>query len=73
LCGPLLRGYARRLVGVDLSGGMLHKARQRKVYDGLIRAELTAHLQNQPEGYDIIASSDTFNYFGSLEVLFASA
>jgi len=73
LCGPLLRGYARRLTGVDLSGGMLQKARQRKVYDDLIQAELTAHLRDQPEGYDIIVSSDTFNYFGSLGVLFASA
>ena len=27
LCGPLLRPYAKRLVGVDLSSGMLERAR----------------------------------------------
>ena len=34
LCGPHLRPFARRLVGVDLSAGMLDRARQR----GLRRA-----------------------------------
>ena len=29
LCGPLLAPYARRLVGVDLSDGMLKHAREK--------------------------------------------
>ena len=33
LCGPLLKPWARRLVGVDLSGGMLEKARALQLYD----------------------------------------
>ena len=36
LCGPLLRPYARRLVGVDLSTGMLAQARGRGVYEDLV-------------------------------------
>src|SRR4029453_9055138 len=33
LCGPLLRGHAKMLHGVDLSGGMLAKAADAKLYD----------------------------------------
>ena len=44
-CGPLLRPYARRLTGVDLSPAMIEQARARQVYDDLIVAELTAHLE----------------------------
>lgn len=41
LCGPLLRPFARRLVGVDLSAAMLERAAERAVYDALEAAELT--------------------------------
>ena len=41
LCDPLLRPYARRLVGVDLSAKMLTKAAGRKTYDDLVKYELT--------------------------------
>ncbi|TCO78095.1 putative TPR repeat methyltransferase [Plasticicumulans lactativorans] len=67
LCGPLLKPWARRLVGVDLSGGMLEKARARGVYDELEQAELTAFLGAAQAGaYDVIASADTLCYFGEL-------
>jgi predicted TPR repeat methyltransferase len=46
LCGPLIAPYARRLVGVDLSEGMLDQARARGVYDDLVRRELTAYLRD---------------------------
>ncbi|RZI80325.1 MAG: tetratricopeptide repeat protein [Rubrivivax sp.] len=67
LCGPLIAPYAQRLVGVDLSGQMLAKARPRQVYDELIKAELTAHLQSVPGAHDLIVSADTLCYFGALE------
>ena len=55
-CGPLLKPYARRLVGVDLSPAMLEKARGRAVYDDLIEAELTAHFEAAAaESCDLIA------------------
>ena len=37
LCGPLLAPYARRLIGVDLSEGMLALAKEKHVYDALIK------------------------------------
>ncbi|MHC4471150.1 MAG: class I SAM-dependent DNA methyltransferase, partial [Planctomycetota bacterium] len=73
LCGPRLRPFARRLVGVDLSEGMLGEARGRGSYDELVAAELTEHLRGSPAAYDAIVAADTFNYFGPLEELFAAA
>jgi predicted TPR repeat methyltransferase len=67
LCGPLIAPYAQRLIGVDLSGQMLAKAKPRQVYDELIKAELTAYLLSAPRAYDLIVSADTLCYFGALE------
>jgi predicted TPR repeat methyltransferase len=66
LCGALLRPYARRLVGVDLSPAMLAKARAKKRYDALSRADL-ATAGTMPDGpFDLIVSSDVLVYFGDL-------
>ncbi|MBW3600509.1 MAG: tetratricopeptide repeat protein, partial [Planctomycetes bacterium] len=54
LCGPLLRPYARRLVGVDLSAGMLARSHARGVYDGLLHGELTEYLEQHAEAFDLI-------------------
>jgi predicted TPR repeat methyltransferase len=73
-CGPLLRPYARRLIGVDLSPAMLEKARAREVYDELIEAELTAYFLEAPNAsWDLIVSADTLVYFGDLQPISAAA
>lgn len=66
LCGPLIRPYARRLVGVDLSAGMLEKASLRGDYDELVEAELTTWLQASSSAWDIVVCADTLVYFGEL-------
>ncbi|MEO8064102.1 MAG: tetratricopeptide repeat protein [Pseudomonadota bacterium] len=71
--GPLLRSSARRLVGVDLSAGMLAKARQRGVYDELYEAELVAFMRAHPGEYDVIFATDTLIYFGGLDEVVAAA
>ncbi len=73
LCGPLLRPFARRLDGVDLSNGMLEKARVRGGYDDLVAAELTAFISGKMDAYDAIVSADTLCYFGRLEAVFSAA
>jgi predicted TPR repeat methyltransferase len=73
LCGPLVAPYARRLVGVDLSAGMLAQAKARNVYDELFKVELTAYLRDWPETFDVIVSADTLVYFGPLEAVVAAA
>ncbi len=71
MCAKYLRPLASELVGVDLSKGMLQKARKLGLYDCLEDGELTAFLANKPNGYDVVVSADTLCYFGKLEV-FAS-
>lgn len=67
LCGLLLRADAGRLDAVDLSGGMLAKARERGIYDELVEMELCAFMRQRPGTYDVIVSADTYVYFGALE------
>lgn len=66
LCAPFLRPVAASLVGVDLSGGMLDKARERKLYDSLHQAELGAFLAADKASYDVTVAADVFCYFGDL-------
>jgi len=72
LCGPLLKPWARRLVGCDLSGAMLERAARRGAYDALRKEELTAFLRAHPGAFDVVVSADTFNYFGELREVAAA-
>jgi predicted TPR repeat methyltransferase len=72
LCGPLLKPYAKRLTGVDLSAGMLAKARARRHYDDLVEAELTRYLNDQNKNCDLIVCADTLCYFGELTRVFTA-
>jgi predicted TPR repeat methyltransferase len=73
LCGPLVSSFVTRLVGVDLSSGMLAQARKRGVYHELAKAELTEYLLSVPVGFDIVISADTLVYFGALERALSAA
>jgi predicted TPR repeat methyltransferase len=66
LVGPMLRPLAARLVGIDLSPGMLKRAMLTEAYDELHEAELTEFLQGRPDTFDIIICADTLCYFGDL-------
>ena len=73
LCGPIVKPLASKLVGVDLSAGMLRKAKQRDTYDSLHLAELTDFMQKSDATYDAIICVDTFVYFGKLDDAFVAA
>ncbi|WP_319525608.1 tetratricopeptide repeat protein [uncultured Desulfosarcina sp.] len=73
LCGPLLQPYSRKLDGVDLSEGMLNRARRTQSYHRLEEAELSGYLNDCKEEYDVIVSADTLCYFGELQTVFAAA
>ena len=66
LCGPLLRPWAARLAGCDLSAEMLERARRRGAYDDLHKEELTAFLRARPGAFDLLVAADTLIYFGAL-------
>jgi len=73
LCAPFLVPYARELIGVDLSGGMLDKARERGGYHELVKAELVGYLQALTARFDLIVSADTLCYFGRIDAAMAAA
>jgi predicted TPR repeat methyltransferase len=66
LCGPLLRPYASRLIGIDLSAGMLALAEDKNIYTDLQQCELTEFLRARHEEFDVMVSADTLVYFGDL-------
>jgi predicted TPR repeat methyltransferase len=71
LMGPYLRPLARSLAGVDLSGKMLDKARERQLYDELVCGEIGAYLATQAARFDLVVAADVLVYFGDLAPLFA--
>jgi predicted TPR repeat methyltransferase len=73
LCGPLLRGLARGLTGVDLSPKMLEVAGRRGIYDHLVREDLIAFLEHSPGGFDLLVAADVMIYLGDLAPFFAAA
>lgn len=70
LCGEVLRPYVKRLVGVDLSGGMLAKARERNLYERLEQGDVVKVTLALGETWDLIVAFDTLPYLGGLEALF---
>jgi predicted TPR repeat methyltransferase len=74
LCGPRLRPMTKRLVGVDLSGEMLAKARSLGAYDELLQAEIVEHLHDaaaRGSMHDLVVAADVFIYVGELAGVFA--
>jgi predicted TPR repeat methyltransferase len=73
ICGPLFRRVAGRLIGVDLSPGMLRIARQREVYDELVEGEAVAFLDRHREAFDLLVAADVLVYVGDLAPLMRAA
>jgi predicted TPR repeat methyltransferase len=73
LCAPLLRPFAARLVGVDLSAGMLKEAAKRQLYHELVEGELTAYMAAHRSEFDVIVVCDALVYQGRLDEFVAAA
>ena len=73
LMAAAIRSRVDRLAGVDLSAGMIAKARSRDLYDSLEVGEATDFLRGQPPaGFNLIVAADAFCYFGDLQPVFAA-
>ncbi len=70
LAGMQFRDHARRLVGLDLSSGMIAEARKKQIYDELQESEIIEFLSDHPDTFDGFLAADVFNYFGNLHPLF---
>lgn len=68
LVGAAIAPFARRIVGVDLSPGMIAKARESGRYARLEAAELVAMMRGEPDAsYDLVTAADVFVYVGRLD------
>eukprot|EP00408_Alexandrium_pacificum_P046204 CAMPEP_0171244556 /NCGR_PEP_ID=MMETSP0790-20130122/46920_1 /TAXON_ID=2925 /ORGANISM="Alexandrium catenella, Strain OF101" /LENGTH=248 /DNA_ID=CAMNT_0011711697 /DNA_START=78 /DNA_END=824 /DNA_ORIENTATION=+ len=83
LCGAVVRGVARRLVGVDISSGMAEVARQKgrdgqagspgELYDELVVRDAAAACQAMPEGSaDLVIAGDMFIYVWDMSRMLAA-
>ena len=67
LCGVAFAPCSTELVGVDLSGKMLDKARERNIYQRLVQADLLGMMQGEATAdYDLVIAADVFVYIGDL-------
>lgn len=73
LVGAHIRHLAGKLDGVDVSGAMLEKARDKKIYDRLDQADLTSLMSARADSYDAIVGAATVIHFGSLHAVFQAA
>lgn len=70
LASVKLRSIASHLIGIDISAGMLAKAREKNTYDELIETDIISFLTQSVARYDLIIAVDTLVYFGDLTNLF---
>jgi predicted TPR repeat methyltransferase len=69
LAGAAFRGAVERLVGVDVSSGMIEQARAKGLYDRLVIGELVGFLRSEAEmaaRYHLIVAADVFVYASDL-------
>lgn len=72
LMGEQLRPRARRLVGVDISGNMVARARGRGAYDEVVQADVVDWMEAAGETFELVTAADVFNYIGEITPVFAS-
>ena len=70
LMGKLLKPYASKIVGVDLSKEMLSRAELTGVYNELIVDDILEFLNKCNDKFDLVVSSDVFIYIGELSNIF---
>jgi predicted TPR repeat methyltransferase len=69
LAGAAFRGAVDRLVGVDVSSGMIEQARAKGLYDQLVVGELVGFLHSEAANstrYHLIVAADVFVYASDL-------
>jgi predicted TPR repeat methyltransferase len=73
ICGPLLKPMAATMVGVDLSAGMIEKAKERGLYDRLETGDLVEFMRQHSGAFDLLIAADVLLYLGDLQPTFEAA
>ncbi|SDR62801.1 Predicted methyltransferase, contains TPR repeat [Rhizobiales bacterium GAS113] len=74
LMGEVIRPFAGALAGVDISAGMIAKARAKLVYDRLVLGGLLETLGAEPRAsLDLIVAADVLVYMADLAPVLAAA
>lgn len=75
LAGAVFRPHVSRLVGIDLSPGMIAKAREKGLHDRLVVADLLDFLSAETDGmvqYHLVIAADVFVYVADLATVAAA-
>ena len=70
LFGDVFRNSADNMIGVDLSEGMLSKARLKQIYTKLVCEDILHFLEKQNDKFELIICADVFVYIGELKDVF---
>ena len=70
LSGKALREVSAHLTGIDLSGNMVAKAKELKIYDSLIVGDIVEILSSSKEKYDLFIALDVLIYIGEPKSIF---
>lgn len=68
-----LRGYTSngKLIGVDISKGLLKQAEKKEIYTTLENEEILSWVDKQTEPFDVLIASSSLPFFKDLDVAFA--
>jgi predicted TPR repeat methyltransferase len=70
LFGTEIKQSCEHLEGIDLSKKMLDKAKEKNVYNKLIKQDIVDYLSNASLNFDYFISTDVFVYIGDLSEVF---
>ena len=72
LCGKYIKKTFKKsqITGVDISAQMLKVAEEKKVYDLLIKSDITNCFDGENISFDVVVASDVLTYFGDLNSVF---
>ena len=69
-CAPFLKPLSKRLIGVDVSPDMLAVAKEKNIYDELIKSDMYSFLNTTTESFDLITAAGVFILIGYLDTYF---
>ena len=70
LFGMEIKHFCEYLEGIDLSKKMLDRAKEKNVYNKLIKQDINDYLSNVSFNFDYFISTDVFIYIGDLSDVF---